>query len=140
MTQSITVRVYDIIGGPLCVSTEDGQRLYDKISPLLKEGMPVALSFERIDTLISAFLNAAIGQLYGELPEARIHELLSFQDLADDDSEVLKRVVENAIAYFGNPDAFDQAWLEEMDDFDTAWLVDEDDLSDTTWLKDKEDE
>lgn len=140
MTQSITVRVYDIIGGPLCVSTEDGQRLYEKIAPLLKEGMPVALSFERIDTLISAFLNAAIGQLYGELTEERIHELLSFRDLADDDSEVLERVVENAVAYFRNPDAFDQAWLEEMDDFDTAWLIDEDDLSDTTWLKDEEDE
>lgn len=140
MTQSITVRVYDIIGGSLCVSTEDGQRLYEKIAPLLKEGRPVALSFERIDTLISAFLNAAIGQLYGELPGERIHELLSFRDLADDDSEVLKRVVENAIAYFRSPDAFDQAWLEEMDDFDTAWLVDEDDLSDTTRLKDEEDE
>lgn len=140
MTQSITVRVYDIIGGSLCVSTEDGQRLYEKIAPLLKEGRSVALSFERIDTLISAFLNAAIGQLYGELPEERIHELLSFRDLADDDSEILKRVVENAIAYFRSPDAFDQAWLEEMDDFDTAWLVDEDDLSDTARLKDEEDE
>ena len=130
MTQPITVRVYDIIGGPLCVSIEDGQRLYDKIVPLLKGGTPVALSFERIDTLISAFLNAAIGQLYGELSGDRIHEFLSFRDLADDDSEVLKRVIENSIAYFQNPDAFDQAWMDEMEDFDTAWLVDEDDGED----------
>lgn len=127
MTQPITVRVYDIIGGPLCVSTEDGQRLHDKIIPHLKEGTPVALSFERIDTLISAFLNAAIGQLYGELPEDRIRGLLSVRDMAADDVEVLKRVVENAIAYFSSPDDFDQAWLEETDDFDTAWLHDEDD-------------
>ena len=68
MTQPATVRVHDIVGGPLCVSTEDGQRLHDKILPLLEAGTPLVLSFERIDTLISAFLNAAIGQLYGELP------------------------------------------------------------------------
>lgn len=127
MNQLVTVRVYDVVGGPLCVSTEDGQRLYDKIAPLLKEGTSVALSFERIDTLISAFLNAAIGQLYGELPEDRIRRLLSIRDMAADDIEVLKRVVENAIVYFSNPDDFDRAWLEEMDDFDTAWLHDEDD-------------
>ena len=127
MTQPITVRVYDIIGGPLCVSTDDGQRLHDKIIPHLKEGTSIVLSFERIDTLISAFLNAAIGQLYGELPEDRIRELLSVRDMAADDVEILKRVVENAIAYFSSPDDFDRAWLEEMDDFDTAWLHDEDD-------------
>lgn len=116
MTEPITVRVYDIIGGPLCVSTEDGQRLHDKIAPLLKEGTPVVLSFERVDTLISAFLNAAIGQLYGELPEDRIRALLSVCDMAEDDRDVLKRVVENAKMYFSKTEEFDRAWWEEIDD------------------------
>lgn len=69
MTEPIIVRVFDIVGGPICVSAEDGQRLHGKIAPLLREGRKVALSFEQVDTLISAFLNAAIGQLYGEFPE-----------------------------------------------------------------------
>ena len=116
MTQPITVRVYDIVGGPLCVSADDGQRLHDKIAPLLKSGQPIVLSFGRIDTLISAFLNAAIGQLYGELSEDRIRELLSVRDLAGDDLAVLERVVENAKVYFSNPDEFDRAWQEELGD------------------------
>ena len=116
MTQPITVRVYDIVGGPFCVSAEDGQRLHDKIASLLKAGRPVVLSFERIDTLISAFLNAAIGQFYGELPEDRIRDLLSVRDLAGDDLAVVDRVIENAKVYFSSPAEFDRAWQEELGD------------------------
>lgn len=118
MTQPITVRVHDIIGGPLCVSAEDGQRLYDKILPLLKAEKPIALSFEHVDTIISAFLNPAIGQLYGNLPEDDIGRLLSVHDMADDDREVLERVIQNAVAYFNSPEEFDRAWQEEIGDDD----------------------
>jgi len=116
MTEPIVVRVFDIAGGPICVSAEDGQRIHDKIAPLLREGKKVALSFEQVDTLISAFLNAAIGQLYGEFPEERIRDLLSVRDMEQDDLVVLQRVVENAKAYFKEPKKFDQAWKEEVGD------------------------
>ena len=88
MIQPIAVRVHDVIEGPLCISTEDGQRLHDKILPLLQAEKPIALSFERIDAIISAFLGSAIGQLYGELPEDHIDKFLSVRDMADDDREV----------------------------------------------------
>ena len=116
VTEPITVQVFDIIGGPLCVSAKDGQHLHDKIAPLLKAGTPVVLSFERVDILISAFLNAAVGQLYGELSEDRIDELLFFRDLAADDHEMLTHVVYNAKAYFSRPEDFDRAWQEELGD------------------------
>ena len=116
MSNPITVRIFDIVGGPLGVSAEDGQRVHDKVAPLLREGQKVMLSFEQVETLISAFLNAAIGQLYGEFPEDRIRELLSVGNLDADDLEVLKRVVENAKAYFKAPKKFDQAWKEEVGD------------------------
>jgi len=114
MSNEVIVRVFDIVGGPLCVSAEDGQRVHDKIAPLLREGNKVALSFEQVETLISAFLNAAVGQLYGEFPEERIRELLSVRGMDADDLAVLKRVTDNAKKYFANPKAFDEAWREEM--------------------------
>ena len=116
MTQPVTVRVYDIVGGPLCVSTEDGQRLHDKIFPLLNDGTPIALSFDRVETLVSAFLNTAIGQLYGKLTEDRLRELLSVKDMDRNDLVILKRVVDNAKLYVKHPDDFDRAWQEELDD------------------------
>ena len=115
MSEPIIIRVFDIVG-PLCVSAEDGQRIHDKIAPLLREGKKVALSFEQVETLISAFLNAAIGQLYGEFPEERIRELLSVRNMDADDLDVLKRVVENAKVYFKEPKKFDKAWKEEVGD------------------------
>ena len=114
MTRGITARVFDIIGGPLCVSTSDGHRLHDKIAPLLRTGTPVVLSFERIEVFVAAFLDAAVGQLYDELPDDSIRALLSFRDLADDDREMLERVIENAKLYFKTPDDFDRVWREEL--------------------------
>ena len=58
MSEPIIVRVFDIAGGPLCVSAEDGQRVYDKIQPLIKQGKKVALSFEQVKAG-SAQLDAA---------------------------------------------------------------------------------
>src|ERR1019366_6506458 len=111
-TQEIIVRVFDVIGSPLGVSSDDGQKVHDKIAPLLREGRRVSLSFDRIETIISAFLNAAIGQLYGELPEEKIRELFNVRDMAQEDLALLKRVVDNAKLYFANRKEFDQAWKE----------------------------
>src|ERR1043165_1095013 len=102
MADEIVVRVFDIVGSPLCVSADDGQAVHDKIAPLLRDNRKVVVSFERVETLISAFLNAAIGQLYGEFPEERIRELLSVRDMTSEDLTILKRVVDNAKVYFKN--------------------------------------
>ena len=114
MNQAISVRVRDIIGGPHCVSAEDGQRLYEKIAPLIRQGEPVTLSFRGVDTVISAFLNAAIGQLYGEFSDKLVKELVSVEELSDVDMQLVDRVAENAILYFANADQFDRAWTEEF--------------------------
>jgi hypothetical protein len=113
MTQDIPVRVFDIVGGPLCTSSDDGQLVHDRIAPLLREGKRVALSFASIDTLISAFLNAAIGQLYGEFKEEEIRERLVLRDMATEDLVLLKRVVENAKAYFKDPERYSKVIDEE---------------------------
>ena len=116
MSDEIVVRVVDVVGSSLCVSADDGQAVHDKVAPLLREGRKVAISFDKVETLISAFLNAAIGQLYGEFPEERIRELLNVRDMTQEDLILLKRVVDNAKVYFQNRKQFDQAWKEELGD------------------------
>ena len=114
----IIVRVFDIVGSPLSVSTDDGQMIHDKIAPLLREGKKVAISFANVETVISAFLNAAIGQLYGEFSEDRIRELLEVRDMTPQDIALLQRVIENAKTYFANREQFDRAWKEEVGEED----------------------
>jgi hypothetical protein len=82
----------------------------------LKEGRNVMLSFHNITTLTSAFLNAAIGQLYGTFSEEEIRSLLNVRDMQQDDVALLKRVVETAKQYFKDPQKFDQALRETLED------------------------
>lgn len=116
MDEPVIAKVATIVGGGLCVASEDGQKVHDKIIPLLRENRKVTLSFDGVDTLISAFLNAAVGQLYGEFTEEKIRELLTVRDMSPDDIGILKRVVENAKRYFANRESYDQAWKGEMGD------------------------
>ena len=48
----------------------------------------------------AAFLNAAVGQLYGTFSEKKIRSLLKIEDAEQDDLALLKRVVDNAKLYF----------------------------------------
>jgi hypothetical protein len=118
MADPIVIRVLDITGNNLAVSAEDGQIVHDKLAPVLREGQSLRLSFQGVDTVISAFLNAAIGQLYGEFSEEKIRENFSVTDMAKEDLPLLKRVVDNAKTYFRDPERFRKA---------VEPLVDEDD-------------
>ena len=116
MKEFITVRVIDIVGSSLCVSADDGQLVYEKIAPLLREGTKITLSFSGAETIISSFLNAAIGQLYGEFSEGQIRTQLTVSEMAQDDLVILKRVVENAKNYFAHRENYDRAWQAEVGD------------------------
>lgn len=116
MDEPVIAKVATLVGGGLCVSSEDGQKVHDRIVPLLREGRRVVLSFDSVDTLVASFLNAAVGQLYDEFHEQTIRELLSVRDITPDDLEILKRVVENAKRYFANKPAYDAAWNELIGD------------------------
>lgn len=116
MSQINIINILEIVGSPLCVSADDGQLVHDKIKPLLQSGKCIKVSFAGVTDIISAFLNAAIGQLYGEFTEERIRELLSVQDMTPDDMDLLRRVNDNALLYFKNKPDYDQAWKEEVGD------------------------
>lgn len=114
MSNNLELSIFEIVGSPLCVASSDGQRVYERIAAALKEGRGITLSFHNITTLTSAFLNAAIGQLYGAFSEKQIRSLLKVQGMQTDDLALLKRVVETAKQYFKDPQKFDQAVRETL--------------------------
>ncbi len=116
MDDRIVIRVADLIGSPLGISVDDGQKVYDKVEHLLKAGKQVTLLFDRVTMLISLFLNVAIGQLYGTFSEDQVRNLLEVEGLSQDDLGLLKRVVDNAKKYYANPDGYDAAWQDGADD------------------------
>lgn len=118
MTDQVAIRVYEVVGNGLCVASEDGQRLHDQIARTLREGKKIQISFLNVEMMTSAFLNAAIGQLYGEFPEAQIKAKLSVTDMEPDDLALLKRVVDTAKDYFKDPQRFQDIRHAVMEDRD----------------------
>jgi STAS-like domain of unknown function (DUF4325) len=118
MSENLMLSIFETVGSPLCVASSDGQKVHDRIEMALNDEKRVALSFRNVTALTSAFLNAAIGQLYGAFSTDRIRALLSVQDMQQDDIALLKRVVDTAKQYFSDPQKFDQAVRETLGDDD----------------------
>ena len=116
MNNRITIKVVDLIGSQLCISAEDGQKVFEKVLPLLKSGKSLTISFDHVSMVISLFLNVAIGQLYGSFNEDQVRSLVKVEGLSGDDMELLKRVVDNAKKYYLNPKGYDAAWQEGDED------------------------
>lgn len=120
MAKSLSVSTFEVVGSPLCVASGDGQRVYERLAAALQQDRSVILSFRNVSTLTSAFLNAAVGQLYGKFDESRIRRLLKVEDMESDDMALLKRVVDTAKQYFQDPQRFEQAAKEAFGDDDDA--------------------
>jgi hypothetical protein len=116
MNNRITIKVADFIGSQLCISAEDGQKVFEKVLPILMSGKPLTISFDHVSMVISLFLNVAIGQLYGSFNEDQVRTLVKVEGLSGDDMELLKRVVDNAKKYYLNPKGYDAAWQKEGDE------------------------
>ncbi len=116
MKKNVTLSVYEIVGVSLCVASDDGQKVYERIASTLKEDRSVTVSFLNVSSVTSAFLNAAIGQLYGTFSEDQIRSKLKVKDMQPDDLALLKRVVETAKQYFKDPKRFNRAVKEAIED------------------------
>jgi hypothetical protein len=116
MNEPIIIRVSDLVGGPRAVDAADGEKIFEKILPLLQDGRDVRLSFEGISMVITAFLNTAIGKLYGVLPEDQVDRMLKVKNLLPLFQPSLEKSVEWSKAYYRDPERLQKAIMEELDD------------------------
>ena len=118
MSEKIKISIFEVVGSPLCVASGDGQKVYERLNATLETDREVVLSFHNVTTLTSAFLNAAIGQLYGIFSEEQIRAQLKVEDMEQDDLALLKRVVDNAKLYFKDRKRFDKVVEETQENGD----------------------
>jgi len=100
----IKINVFNIVGYSDCTLPEDGDKIYNALEKALNENKKIIISFKNVDKLTSAFLNNAIGKLYGKFDEEKIKLSLSLEDMSNRGKVLLKRVVSTAKSYFKNPD------------------------------------
>jgi hypothetical protein len=104
MTETIVLT--EAVESPYCVSSSDGLAVHDCVAEQLRKGTDVVVSFAGVEEITSAFLNAAIGQLYGEFPEEAIRDHLHVIGADRDHLVLLKRVVDRAKDFFRDPNQF----------------------------------
>ncbi len=112
MDDKFIIKVADVIGSDLCITPDDGQKIYDIIMRILKEPKQIEISFERVQMLTSIFLNRAIGQLYKDHQDDELKKIV-YVGLSQDDRDVVSRVVENAKRYYSSPQEYEAAWSKE---------------------------
>lgn len=101
------IRIYDDVGGDSAISVDDGDLLFKKIDNALQNNLTVVLDFQNINLIITAFLNAAIGQLYSKYTSEQLNEKLKLENIKPEDVYLFKKVIETAKDYFADPEGFE---------------------------------
>jgi hypothetical protein len=105
----MTLIVKDIISVDIAVSSDNGSLVYQKIVESIDSGKEVYLDFSGITMMTTAFLNAAIGQLYSIYTGEQLNKILKLVNVADDDKILFKKVVDRAKQYFASKKDFDDS-------------------------------
>lgn len=116
MSEPIMIRVADLVGGPRAVDVADGEKVFEKVLPVIQSGRTVCLSFDGISMVITAFLNTAIGKLYGALSEEQVDKMLEVRDLLPPFEPSLEKSMEWSKAFYRDPERMRKAIAEELGD------------------------
>ena len=108
-TEKITLRIYEEVGGDAAISVSDGEAIYHKIDDALSNDLIVVLDFQNINLIITAFLNACIGQLYSKFNSEKLNSSLKLENVKPEDSHLFNMAIKRAKEYFTNPQSFDDS-------------------------------
>ena len=118
MSENIRISMFEVVGSPFCVATDDGEKIHKHLDAALRANQEVVLSFHNVTALTTAFLTAAVGELYGTFGEEEIHSLLKVEDIEQDDLALLNSVINDVKLYFKDPKRYNQAFQEILEDDD----------------------
>ncbi len=106
MKKEIYIDVAEKIENPSALTQEQGNLIYNEIVPAIEQGTHVVLDFEQVESMITAFLNNAIGQLYGKFTSEQISEYLKITNFPDIKKSTLNLVISNAKKFYSNQEKF----------------------------------
>lgn len=100
----------------IAVSSDEGDKINQRIHLLLERYQKVTIDFSGITLLTSAFLNAAIGQLYNDFNSEELASRLLLSNVNKEDLPLFKKVTDRAKEYFKNEQEFSKTTKEILDE------------------------
>lgn len=101
-------KVKDLIKVDFAVTTDDGDSVFKILDRHFQDGEKIILDFSEIYILTTAFLNAAIGQLYSKYTSEDISSYLKLENVSNSDKMLFKTVIQRAKEYFANKKEFEK--------------------------------
>lgn len=114
--QEKTFAILQVIKSPSALTREQGQIVYNLIAPLLQQKIRVVLDFKDIESIITPFLNVAIGKLYENYSSEQLQDLLQIENIPSGTASKFQIVINNAKQYYSNKEQFNQAVKEVIDE------------------------
>ncbi|MBF0607940.1 MAG: STAS-like domain-containing protein [Candidatus Magnetobacterium sp. LHC-1] len=105
--------------GEICITMQDGQKIFDQIHPILLAGNTVELNFENVNLFASLFFNASIGRLLEDIKSEDLNRLVKITNINSIGRTAFRRSIENAREYYGNKkrrDAVDEVLLQQAEE------------------------
>ncbi|WP_270599526.1 STAS-like domain-containing protein [Clostridium baratii] len=98
------IKVKDVISSEFAVSPEDGDIIFNIIKSELDSQEKIAIDFQEIDLMTTAFLNNAIGKLYNIYNTQVLNEYIEIKNISSTDIKLLKKVIDRAKIKFTEKD------------------------------------
>jgi hypothetical protein len=108
MTTTLSINVQEIINDDAALTPKAGDKVYEHVADSLEKKNKTIVSFKGIKYMTTAFLNAAIGQLYSKFDSNYLNQFLEVK-ISDADLPLLERVLINARIYFSDKNTIDEA-------------------------------
>lgn len=109
----MVIKIVEIIGDR-ATDMRQGDEIYSLIVEQFHKKEKVTIDFAGLKTVLSTFLNNAIGTLYKDYSSEFLNENLKVANLCQDDLFILKRVIKRAKDFYANEKAITKILDEEL--------------------------
>ena len=110
-----SINVSEVIDSPYAVSSEDGEKLNKVLFEAITNNQSYRVSFKRIKSITSAFLNSAIGKLYNHFSDEEIDRSIEF-NAKELWLDLIVIVRKNAKEQLQNPESYKKSLDKAMED------------------------
>lgn len=111
----IIIDVAEVINNPSALTQEQGDIINNLIVSAFENNQKVKLNFDNVESMISPFLNNAIGKLYEKYTSDEIQKNLDLSNFPKEKISTLNLVISNAKKYYANREAFEKTLKEVID-------------------------
>lgn len=115
-TKEYTLKINDFTALDIAVSSDEGDKINEKIEYYLGKVEILTLDFGGIQLMTTAFLNASIGQLYRNHTSEFLNKHLKIINMDPSDFSLLRKVIETAKEYYKDPETFNAITKEVLGD------------------------